>query len=305
MVNNNEFQFAVTTSLVDDDALNLIIGLIQDVKNGVIPAHFTCIVSTRQVGDNTATDHRLSQLQEYLKNTRTPSLITFSAKKFGCLTDKGEERRTRYDTKLIETIQRECYQLPSVALYLGDMIIHSKKWSNIIPSLNLHPDLPLSKGGTEGIYWDVIGKWIAEGRDEAGGMIHLATPQLDAGSAVAYFRIPLKGVVDGVDLGELWHALPTDRTELERLIAAQTDLKDKPTHSLFQELRRAEAQFEPELIRQTLMAFATGRLSVQEGHVLNHGDELTGGLDLSHEVVGKKVLWPGKEGTNHLRNKEL
>jgi len=43
---------------------------------------------------------------------------------------------------------------------VGDMIIKGQKWCRKLPSLNLHPDLPLSLGGTEGIYWEVIGEWV-------------------------------------------------------------------------------------------------------------------------------------------------
>lgn len=283
------FQVGITSSLVDDDAVKLIRGVVQDVSNGTIPnSEIICVVSTREIGDDPKTDARLREIERL----KIP-LIQVSAKEAGRIKREPTiEEKDKYDLKVMNAVRERCGRLPSLVVMLGDMIVHGPIWCNEIPSLNLHPDLPLSLGGKEGMYWDVIGKWVMEKRTEAGGMMHLATPEPDAGTAVAFFRVPLQGIVNGVDLGKLWEELPGDPAALKALVAEQTLLKDRPTHPLFRALRQAEAQFETELIRQTLIALALGRIRIQEGKV----------LDLTHEVVGTNAIWPGKEG--YLKRRE-
>lgn len=311
-MNKPKFSIGLTSTFVDNDAVNLVQGVVNDVVNGIIPrSEVSCIVSTRGTGDNPETDKRLVAMHHFVEDIRqrhgiTIPLIEVSAREAGRVPKKDPtmEEKNNYDRKVLDAIRENCLRLPDVAVMLGDTIVHGSEWCESIPSLNLHPDLPLKMGGTEGIYWNVIGEWIRKGRNEAGGMMHLATPELDAGTAVAYFRVPLKGVVNGADLGSLWPLLPPDKDSLEKLIKEQTELKDKPNHPLFQELRQAEAQLETPLIRLTLIALAQGKVAIKEGKVLDEAGKPIVGLDLTKEVVGSLAIWPGGEGNPRCHRKE-
>lgn len=311
-MSNLKFLIGLTSTFVDNDAVNLVQGVVNDVVNGVIPnSEVTCVVSTRGIGDDPETDKRLVIMSSFLMNieqrygTIIP-LIKISAKQVGRVPKKEPtmEEKNTYDKKVIDAIKEKCNRLPEIAVLIGDMIVHGEEWCSTIPSLNLHPDLPLIMGGTEGIYWNVIGEWVRRKKDEAGGMMHLATPKLDAGTTVAYFRIPLKGFVNGVGLESLWRSLPNG-DDLEELIKAQTGLKNNPTHPLFKELRKAEAQFETALIRSTLVALSTREIVIREGKVFSKTEKLINGLDLTNEVVGRLAIWSGRErSSNHYCRKE-
>lgn len=296
-------RIAISTSLVDNDAVKLVEGVVESVRDGTIPnTKIECLISTRERGESSLTDQRLKRLEE----SDIP-VVAVSARRNGRVGKRisvTDEDKNRYDELVMKEAVTRTERLPEVVVMLGDMIIHGPEWCCRMASLNLHPDLPLSLGGTEGIYWDVIGQWVREGRKEGGGMIHLAVPALDVGTPVAYFRIPLRGVVNGVNLGGMWDQLPKDSRGLEALIAQQTGLKDRLSHPLFVGLRRAEAYFEPGLIRQTLVSLARGEIRIQDGKIFDERGTEIKGLDLTKEVVGERAI-PSRAEGNFSYGKEV
>ena len=112
------------------------------------------------------------------------------------------------------------------------------------------------------------------------------------------FCLPAFGIVNGVDLGELWQILPENEAEIRELVNQQTSLKDQPSHRLFQELRKAEADFELELVITALQELAKGEIRLEGGRVLDkEGGVLIHGSDLTEQVVGKRAVW--SEGGIH------
>ncbi|HUD19385.1 MAG TPA: hypothetical protein VMR81_03010 [Patescibacteria group bacterium] len=286
---------SISSTLIDFEAYKLVTGIIDAATLGELPGvHVSAVISTREVGDDARrmTDLLLTRL---MNNYSDVPLIMYSAKQHGRIKKNPTDAdKNEYDTAILKQIREKS----DLNIMAGDMVIKGSEWCNTLPSLNLHPDLPLSMGGREGVYWNVIGTWVREKRKEIGGMMHLAIPTLDAGTPIAYFRLPAKGIINGINLSRLWDTLPTDHDELEKLIQEQTSLKDKPTHPLFTELRQAEAAFEPELVIRTIGAFAEGRLSVVEGKIIGTNSiALENGLDLTEEIVGDHAIWPGNEGT--------
>lgn len=285
-------KLSVSSTFIDHDAVELVRGVHLAVRDGQIPAEFSCIISTRDHGDHSMTDDYLHEIK-----TLGVPVICCSAKKFGRLRETSYEVKARYDAYVLDAINKSLGELPDVNMMLGDMIVKSEEWCRRLPSLNLHPDIPLKLGGVEGIYWDVVGRWIKDRRSEIGGMMHLAVPTPDAGTPVAYFRLPARGVVNGVNLGELWTQLPAGEEERAALIGEQTALKDQPTHPLFQALRRAEARYEPRLVIEMLGILAKGKIQLMDGNVCDReGRMLTNGYDLTDFVVGDDAVWPGGEG---------
>lgn len=286
---------SISSTFVDPDAVNLVSGLHDAIRDGTIQGvNLDCIISTRAIGDNPQTDGLLKEVNDRV----SVPVVCVSARQAGRLVRSPSNAvKDDYDRRVIEAIQAEVKRLPKVNVMLGDMVVHGSDFCERVPSLNLHPDLPLTMGGREGMYWDVIGKWVSERRDEIGGMMHLAVPTLDAGTAVAYFRLPAAGIVNEVNLGELWKGLPTDKTGLDALIKEQVHLKDHPTHPLFQELRRAEASFEPKLVHASVAMLGQDTICIADGQVLDaDGRLIVNGLDLTRNVVGDLAVWPGGEG---------
>ncbi|MBI4058520.1 hypothetical protein HY408_02005 [Candidatus Gottesmanbacteria bacterium] len=291
------FDLTVSSTFVDTDAFALVSGVYYAAKRNMSGlVNLRAIISTRDYGDNRFTDTMLTRVQTELSEV---PLLRVSAKQQGRLRDRSVESQENYDWSTLDAIYSCLEELPHLHFMLGDMIIRGPRWCNdfVFPSLNLHPDLPLNLGGTEGIYWDVIGEWVKSKRAEIGGMVHLAVPTLDAGTAVAYFRLPARGRIKGADLSTLWDSLPEGQADLGRLVKVQTALRDHPTHLLFQELRRAEAAFELELVLKTLKTLAEGQLFIDNGKVYGRAyRELPQGLDLTDAVVGAAAIWPGREG---------
>lgn len=286
-------KLSLSSTFIDNDAYQLVTGVLESVYQGTIPdTEVSCLISTREIGDNPTTNRILRCLE---RETKMP-IMALSAKRFGRLRDASPGGKAAHDRELMGLIRETCGLLPEVNMMLGDMIVKGEEWCREVQSLNLHPDLPLAMGGVEGIYWQVIGEWVLRRCEEVGGMVHLATPTLDAGTAVAYFRLPSFGEVNGVFLGNLWRDLPEDKEELRELVVQQVGLKDKPTHPLFQALRRAEVNFEPLLVEVTLRMLAEGEIDLRENRVFDReGREFTSGLDLTDLVVGKNAVWQERE----------
>lgn len=284
---------SISSTFVDLDAYGLVTRILDAVKNGELPdVHVSAVISTRERGDDVrgTTDALLMRLQNDYPKVR---LLMHSAKQHGRIKkEPTDEEKNTYDRAILEKLR----ETPDLHVMVGDMVIKGSGWCRLVPSLNLHPDLPRSMGGSEGMYWDVIGTWVREGRNEVGGMMHLAIPSLDAGTPIAYFRLPTRGVINGVNLTPLWNSLPQNEESRETLIRQQCALKDTPTHPLFRELRRAEAAFEQNLVISAIGAFASGELVVRGGRVFDRqGDPLSTGLDLTREIVGDSAIWPGQE----------
>ena len=301
--------FGITTSLVDNDALTLVHDTVSDVEAGIISdCKVNCVVSTRGMGDNSETDNRLRTLEEFLSPRSIP-LVMVSAKQAGRLVKSPTNKdKDRYDGKIIEAVEETCGPLPSTFLMAGDMITHGLLCDRA-SLLNLHPDIPHLLGGVKGIYYQIIGNWVREemglpviiegkvvedkpSRNRlVGSQIHLGIRELDMGDPVAYFAFGLRDRVADTDLNKLWDELPKDSVQIGQIIREQVAKKDKPDHPLFRELRRAEAQYEMELIRQVLISITKGRINIIDGKVCNETRiPLPKGLDLSHEVLKDSVV---------------
>ncbi|MBI5619651.1 hypothetical protein HY950_01700 [Candidatus Gottesmanbacteria bacterium] len=289
----------ISSTFVGRDGYGLVTRILDAVAEGKLPGiTVSAVISTRESGDDKTSDQLLARLHEAYPDV---PIIAYSAKQHGRIKRKpSEKEKDLYDLAILERLGAA-----DLNIMVGDMIIKGPEWCRKLPSLNLHPDLPLSLGGTEGMYWEVIGKWVRDGRGEIGGMMHLAIPTLDAGTPIAYFRLPARGTVNGVDLAPLWDTLPKEPDKREALIQQQVALKDKPTHRLFVELRRAEAAFEQRLVLSTITMFAQDELGIQEGRVVDkNGQPLENGLDITEWVVDGAAVWPGGESSGKSRSPE-
>jgi phosphoribosylglycinamide formyltransferase-1 len=121
--------------------------------------------------------------------------------------------------------------------------------------------------------WQVM----VAGQKEAGGMMHLATPELDEGPPVTYFRLPLTGP----EFEPLWDRFSEKR---RRQSLADIQAREGETEPLFAKIRQEELRREFPLILLTLKNLAEGRFTLTRAGVGHEGRRLDRGLDLTGQV---------------------
>jgi formyltetrahydrofolate-dependent phosphoribosylglycinamide formyltransferase len=103
-------------------------------------------------------------------------------------TDAGKSR-TEYDTDLAEAIKP--YQ-PDFIVLAGFMHIFSATFTACFPNtINLHPALPGQFPGAHGIE-DAFASFERGEIKESGCMVHVVTPDLDAGPVIATKGVPFE-----------------------------------------------------------------------------------------------------------------
>jgi phosphoribosylglycinamide formyltransferase-1 len=161
-----------------------------------------------------------------------------------------------------------------VLVLAGYMLIASPALCRKYALLNLHPALP---GGPKGTWQQVMWQVMEAGQKEAGGMMHLATPELDEGPPVTFFRLPLTGP----EFEPLWTQF-TGKRRQQSLAGIQA--REGEAEPLFAKIRREELRREFPLILLTLKNLAEGRLTLSRAGVQHEGRHLARGLDLTGPV---------------------
>ena len=166
--------------------------------------------------------------------------------------------RDAFDAQVIARLEEYA---ADVAVLAGYMLIVSPRLCRAFLCLNLHPALP---GGPKGTWQQVMWQVMEAGQKEAGGMMHLATPELDEGPPVTFFRLPLTGP----EFEPLW----TQFTEKRRRQAlADIQAREGEAEPLFNTIRREELRREFPLILLTLKNLAGGGLTLSRAGVQHEG----------------------------------
>ncbi len=151
-----------------------------------------------------------------------------------------EAWRLDYDRAVMHALDaREA----DIVVLAGYMLIVGPEMCVRYNMVNLHPALP---DGPTGSWQQVINRLMETGAAETGAMMHLVTPELDRGPAIAYFKIPVRGGFDQIRHDGVIRELP--------------------------------------LLLLTLKEFADGNLKIEEGKVFAGGKELETGYDLSGKI---------------------
>lgn len=260
----------------DEAARRLLQTVFENIQSGRLPLEIAFVFSSREEGESPASDSLLSLAREY-----DLPLVAFSAQRF----QPGLRRRgLAGDGQALELWRRNYHEevLKRISAWkvafsflAGYMLIVSPEMCMRHTMLNLHPALP---GGPKGTWQEVIWQLIEQRAKEAGAMIHLVVPELDAGPPVTYCRFS----ITGPGFEPLWEEL--DR-KLSSKFLKQIEQEEGETNPLFQMIRCHEFARELPLILITLDKLARGVIKVEDRKVLLEGRP-TSGVDLSVEVDG-------------------
>jgi len=210
-----------------------------------------------------------------VENSRI-NLVTFSSQRFiPALRKKGRELtrkgdlsamgnwRNLYDLevkRLIEEFRIDFIVLAGYMLIVGDSLCHD------YPMINLHPALP---SGPRGTWQAVIWQLIEDRATESGVMMHLVTPQLDAGPIVTYCSFPSRGGT----FNRLWEKM---ERKLKTKTLAEVAEEEAEAEPLFRKIREEGVKRELPLIVHTLKAISEKKIGLREGKVTSKGQEKDG-----------------------------
>ena len=239
------------------------------IDAGQLDARFAFVFCNRERGEDPLTDTFFE-----LVEARSEPLLTKSS--VGYRRAAGGERsrpgaplprwRIEYDREVDALLAPHAFD---VGVLAGYMLIFEREFVSRHPVLNLHPALP---DGPAGTWREVIRALIRANAEESGVMVHLAIPEVDAGPVVAYCRYPLRDA----ELSPLW-------TGLEAAPLLDDDALE--ASALFAAVRARGMRHEAPLLVATLQAFASGRLHIEGGQLLDATGGRVEAADLTAEVA--------------------
>lgn len=264
------FSFGWFSSGRDQAAVDLFSAVMDRIASGFIPGRLAYVFCDREAGESRAADHFGAVVRR-----RGVPLIRHSSRELRSLIRQRSPEtaafRRAFDAEVLGLLKG--FQV-EMAVMAGYMLIISEELCRAFLCLNLHPALP---GGPKGAWQEVMWQLLAAGARETGAMMHLATPELDAGPPLTFFRLPLSGP----DFGPLWaqfhRKLMTQ--DLGRIQAGEGE-----SEPLFAKLRAEELRREFPLIILTLRNLAAGALHLSRRGVSQAGRLIPGGLDLTEQV---------------------
>jgi phosphoribosylglycinamide formyltransferase-1 len=264
------FTFGWFSSGRDQAAIDLFNAVADRLADGFILGRLAYVFCDREPGETEASDRFLAAVR-----ARGVPLITHSSKKLRALIrarDPAMEAfREEFDAQVIARL--DDYNT-DVTVLAGYMLVASPRLCRAFLCLNLHPAVP---GGPKGTWQQVMWQLMESGAREAGAMMHLATPELDEGPPVAYFRLPLTGP----EFEPLW----VDFTRKRRQYAlSEIQAREGEAEPLLARIRTEELRREFPLILLTLKNLAAGRFKLSRDGVHHEGRLLPRGMDLSGAV---------------------
>jgi len=246
----------------DKAAIDLLETVQKAIRQGEIrEAEIEFVFCNRKMRESQITDQFLT----FVNHDQCLPFATLSSKEFRpeLRVKNLKEWRRKYDLEVIRRIK----EFPPVDLIVlaGYMLIVSEKLCRRYKMINLHPAAP---GGPQGTWREVILRLIESRAKENGVMMHLVTPQLDAGPPVTYCTFSIRD-----DLNEgLW-------------IGAEENYKGY-LETLFWDIRDRGLRREFPLIITTLKAFSEGKIKIDQKNkkILNAEREVVNGYNLTEEI---------------------
>lgn len=265
--------FGIWTTGRDEAALQLLETIYNAVIDGTIPGTISYVFCNRVQGEGLWSDKLLTWCKEH---RLTFVAISSSQYERDLKRQDLEIWRKNFHTEVRRRLRGFKEKFRVLA---GYMLILDPETCMDVPSLNLHPAKP---GGPKGTWQEVIWKLIESDADETGVMMHLATPKLDEGPAIAYCTFPIKGSI----FDPLWNEL---REKLKKLTLPQIITTEGENNPLFKEIRRHGLTREFPLVVYTIKEVASGNVQIVRGKVRSaDGSHLTQGYCLT-EVIDQII----------------
>ena len=265
----------------DEAARELLQVVFDEIRNGVIEGQIPFVFVTRDRGERAESD-KFIEFAEGLglkviclsHRKFEPELRKEALKEYKKLEEDSPlmlDWRRKYDAQVMAKLAS--YQTDIVVL-AGYMLITSPEICYEYKMINLHPALP---GGPKGTWQEVVWQLMDEGAQKTGVMMHLITPELDAGPAITCCEYSISDDL----IKPLWDQWQAKRRE-KSLQEIQVD--EGENEPLFSEIRRRGVKRELPLIVATLKAASAGEFSIVDGEVISQGRKLESGFDLTKEI---------------------
>jgi folate-dependent phosphoribosylglycinamide formyltransferase PurN len=211
----------------------------------------------------------LEQVADYDIPTACFSYQQFkSARRAAFKSESQPQWRLDYDQEVM--IRLKNFK-PDLCVLAGYMLIVGSEMCQKYDMINLHPATP---GGPTGTWQEVIWQLIETGSDESGVMMHLVTPELDKGPAVAYCTFPIRGET----FNKYWD-------KIKGLSVAQIKREQGENNRLFRLIREHGFHRELPLIIATIKAFSQGKVKITaDKRVVDAEGKPIYGYDLTHEI---------------------
>jgi phosphoribosylglycinamide formyltransferase 1 len=252
----------------DQAARNLLADIVARAQQDDMPLDIAAVFCDRERGEAPESDRFL----ELVERLDFPLVTLSSAASWKAAQGLGADRTTwrdEYHRGVMDLLVP--YRL-GVLVMAGYMLVVSPAMCRRYALLNLHPALP---GGPTGTWQQVIWQLLEQEATATGGMVHLATAQLDRGPVVSSFHL----AITGGDWAPLWAQFRAKRKTMSVAEIAAAEGEREP---LFAEIRRRGEIREIPLLYQTLCQFAQGNLNTAAGAVFAESTRLP--LDLTEPV---------------------
>ncbi len=264
------FTFGWFSSGRDRAAIDLFTAALDHMERGFIKGRLAYVFCDRAPGESQASDLFQAAVQE-----RGIPLATHSSAALRALIRQGgpgvEEAREVFDAQVIELLKKNPAE---VVVLAGYRVLISPLLSRTFLGLNLHPSVP---GGPQGPWQEVIWQLMAECAREAGAMMHVATPERDAGPPVTYVRFSLTGPA----FAPLWEQFLQKK---QTLSLADIKAREGEAEPLFVKIRAEELRREFPLMLLTLTAIAERAVRLTPAGVKVQGCLFPRGLDFTGQV---------------------
>ncbi len=178
--------------------------------------------------------------------------------------------RSLYDEEVIKRIDK--FEIDLIVL-AGYMLIIGEKLCRKYPMINLHPAAP---GGPRGTWQEVIWKLIEKNERQTGVMMHLVTPELDAGPLLTYCTFPIKGG----KFDFLWEKL---EEKIKRKPLETIKREEGEREPLFKEIRKEGVKRELPLIVHTLKVLSNKTIELRGQKLIRRG-KIIEGYCLNEEI---------------------
>jgi len=244
----------------DEAARSLLKVVYDNIRKGKLPnLGISFIFSDRVEGENKESDSFLSLVEELGIH-----LVSFSSRGFKPeMRKKGLKAKDAGDVELIEDWRNLYHKEVAKRIdefgvdfitLAGYMLIIGKDLCQKYPMINLHPARP---GGPKGTWQEVIWELIRQRAKATGVMMHLVTPELDAGPPLTYVTFSIRGG----KFNPLWENI---EKKLGRKTLEEIKKEEKEKEPLFKEIRKEGVRRELPLIVHTLKTISEEKIRIKE-----------------------------------------